>query len=181
MNWKLINPVVVGNTLEVTDDNHLNAAKNIWENITKNTNHSIPNYYFTIKNSNNEMRHFRVKEKMVGGNASFNISEFTPSKSINVINKCIDKLNKVVNKSLRTQQGGKHSSSSSSDSSDSDLSISSCPRDNAIARRYWWYFNPSYFVAANKPQYVYTPIFAYVKPQFVKTVDTILPRQIIIV
>ncbi len=136
MTFILVNPVVHTEKISSNEGQSGGAAEDIWSKLSKNIKQYTPEFFFTIKNEENDkLYHYKVKENMEGGKVKFVISQFTDVDK-NVLSK-VDKM-----------EGGrrKHddSSSSSSSSSDSDSDYVYMPnkksrrrRDNGVTLTYY--------------------------------------------
>ena len=115
MSYVLFNPFIEGTEFKSNKKNERIAAEDIWGSFSSNIKNYVPQFYFTIKNSNDgSLHHFKVKENVDGDKVHYTLSKF---------NKSIDDNN--LKNEISNIIGGKHhkkshSSSSSSSSSDSD-------------------------------------------------------------
>lgn len=153
MTYSLINPHLEGNfNNNFEGSTPMNAAKNVYNEISKYFNNNVPKYYFTLQNNEDKSyHHFEVREKKNGSQVNYNITSHKPTYKIDM-----DNFNAPLNKYI----GGKHSGTLSkiakrlkhedSSSSDSDSSSSSSSDSDDWVRtkvspiRLWWY-DPSIY------------------------------------
>jgi len=165
--YKLINPNITGTfNSTVSESNANNAAKKIWEKLSKNIVNNVPHLMFTIKNeSSNQLYHYSVKEKMdSSNNANILIEKVDVSLNASQKKKFLNQIKSVET----TQYGGDKedrkryddSSSSSSDDSDSDYALFMKYKKRSPIFRYW--YTPSIYTI-NKPSSltIFNPVFKY--------------------
>ena len=123
---QLVNPIIHGSLSDVYDaDQPLNAAKNMWEQLSKHVVGHVPNFVFTMRNiSNNKYHHFRVREDI--DTKTYNIKSIDIKASGKMFEDFAKKVD-LYNSDVKKQQGGKKKiykikddSSSSSSSSSSE-------------------------------------------------------------
>lgn len=158
--YQLVNPVIIGtfsNTYDAT--NPSNAAKKFWENLTSDNKYitgDIPKFLFTMKNENNKLHHFMVKEKLSGRHADYTISELNVNLPANKQKKFMNASEKVANK-VQSGGGAKNKRYDDDSSSDEDINdLFNYVRLKKAVRpiTYWWY-TPSIY---NDPV-LFTPSF----------------------
>ena len=183
--YQLINPMIEGSFQDVYDATKpINAAKDMWENLTTHIIRHVPKFMFTMRNiSTNELHHFGVSEN--GDDSSFTIDELDiniDKKNLNSFTKNVDEYNKKIDKS---QFGGKRhrydidkSSDSSSSSSSSSDTFPTIKRTSPISLFHYnarvYYSNPlivDTFDSTLNPEVVAvtTPIFT---PTFKPNLNT---------
>ena len=114
MGYNLVNPKMSNSTINSKKKNQIEAAEEIWSNLSSNIKNYTPEFYFTIQDStNNKLSHFVVQESLEGGNrVKYNLKQFKGKK--------VDE--KTFINELNQEGGKKHkkydSSSSSSSSSE---------------------------------------------------------------
>jgi len=164
MSYKLVNPHIEGTFKKsITASSPDNAAKSVWENLSKHFTNNVPKFAFSIENSDGQLYHYQVAEKLEKDNTvNYKL------KRLNVSSEKSNKLKSSLNK-LEEQIGGKHKKKDddSSSSSDSD-SVSSEYYGTDILQKirlqrllnknspivYWWYDPYVYDMT-----YFYTPTF----------------------
>lgn len=167
----LLNPVIAGNinvTSEATTD--LEAAHEIWKNLSKHINNNIPRFLFTLQKGG-ELSHFMVKEKKLDNEVAYSIDKIQlKNNSVNE-KKCMNKAIEMSNKLKHISSGGKRrkkksrkddSSSSSSSSDDEDLKYHSYLKYRRRDPLYYWWYTPTFYQPTYK--YTYIPTFKYVYP-----------------
>jgi hypothetical protein len=180
-NFKLVNPSIEGTlTTSYSNTNPHKAASSAWDNMSKYFSNNVPNFAFTLQNTdNNKLHHYQVNESLVGGNsAKWEISEMNLNLNSKTEKQFTDKISefKMTGGKSRTKHhrrhGRKHrepkvgvdtaddssSSSSSSSSSDSDIlsALKLYKNKNKYYQpvSYWWY-DPSIYNLSS----VYIPTF----------------------
>lgn len=123
MTYELINPVLIGSfPIKYKENSPENAAKVFWNEFSKLIQNEIPKMYFTLRNNDGKLFHFKVSEEESNKSiADFNI---TPVERVHA--KADEVLINAYNE-LTTKKGGgrfKHYDDSSSSSDDSDESTS---------------------------------------------------------
>lgn len=124
--FEVVNPVILGNFNSKYDEQTpIDAAKHFWNDMSKIVINEIPKTFFSLKDTNGKLYHFKVTEEKSGANmADYMLSQ------INLPNKKEEKgITETFEriKSASAQKGGrKHddsddSSSSSSSSSEDDI------------------------------------------------------------
>lgn len=114
MSYILANPYVEGKALQSNKKSANDAAEEIWNELSSNIKQFIPEFFYSIKNTNKDkFHHFKVTETIEGGKVKYTLKQ---------LNKHVDE--DVLNQVINTQNGGRKkryedSSSSSSESSDS--------------------------------------------------------------
>lgn len=134
MTFTLVNPQI-DNQYKTSNNDSLEAAQNIWDNLSKNTKQYVPESFFSLQKGG-KLFHFKVEETLNNNDVSYKISSY----------KC-DKNDKNFVNFLKKQSGGKKkkkkkyfdtssssSSSSSITSSSSDSSDTTINTDNLVYR-----------------------------------------------
>lgn len=148
--YLLVNPIIIGGNSQLSFDGHTpnEAAQSAWDNISKNIVNLLPKSYFSLKNENNKLFHFEVKEKMTnskqrgGGTLKYSISQYDLDLPKNIQRLFLEKVKNVmdqrsmidsINDNMDDKDGGSSDENdmdennmdeqfggSSNDSSDSD-------------------------------------------------------------
>lgn len=168
--YKLVNPFIAGTFVDTYKAKSVtNAAHDFWNQLAggKYITGSVPVFYFSLMNTeNNDLFHFKVKEKRTGSEVNFSIDQLKEGIKnedlfIKKYNDVKSTLNINNNTSESEMSGGKrkrYDDSSSSDSdSDEDLDdffryIRSKQTIRPIV--YWWYTPSLYNIET-----VFTPTF----------------------
>jgi hypothetical protein len=160
--YKLINPSVQGNIKNtVRADEPIDAAKQVWSNLSKYFTNDVPAFAFTIENqSGGDLYHFKVEETKHKNEASFKI-EMIDSK---LKSGDMKKFKKRVDE-LPAMKGGKHHHKKEDDSSSSDSSSEGfdaltmykkfSKRNNSLLPITYWWYDPSPYGLSS----VYIPTF----------------------
>lgn len=168
--YKLVNPLILGDMeTEYNENNINNAAKKVWSNLSQYITGNVPRFGFTLKDGNDHLHHFLVKEK-VSKNKIVDYSidkmdmKMTGKQEANFINH-VDKLGKNIN----TQIGGgkkRYKDSDDSDSSDSSdyetikYNKSRFYSNDKHPFYYWWYNPMLYTVYGSQYNSIYIPTFS---------------------
>ena len=165
--FEIVNPIIIG-TLQTkyNETNPIDAAKLFWNDFSKKIVNDIPKSFFTLRNENGRLYHFKVTEKKNGKNVDFMISpvENIDKTSNNLISTTFDKFTELGHKYLDQNGGKKHdsdddSSSSSSDSSSDSVDeiIEKFKKINRTKLRpiSYYYYVPSIYTSDN----LYLPVF----------------------
>jgi hypothetical protein len=114
--YKLVNPQIKGTLkTKIKSPNSVEAAKEIYNNLSEHFNNNIPKFYFTIQKGSSgkgKYYHFLVEEKRKGENVSFSIEPITlkgESSSNKKLEKTIEKYN---NRGTNQEGGGKNNKKS---------------------------------------------------------------------
>lgn len=173
-NYKLINPSLEGAIkITVSAKEPIDAAKQIWTNLSKYFANDVPTFAFTLENqSGGSLHHFKVQESKNKNEATFKI-ETIESKL-----KAKDLKNfKARSNEAFKMHGGKHkkdkkdedeSSSSSSEAFDSLKLYKNFSKRTLLPITYWWY-NPYVYDLTS----VYIPTFITPLVQPYVQIDTI--------
>jgi hypothetical protein len=163
-NFKLINPSLQGAIkTTVSAREPIDAAKQIWTNLSKYFANDVPTFAFTIENqSGGSLYHFKVQETKNKREATFKIESIDSKLKPDDLKKFKAKVNEVS----KMNGGKKHhkdekeddSSSSSSDAFDSLKLYKNFSKRTLLPISYWWY-NP----------YIYDVTSVYI-PTFIPTV-----------
>jgi hypothetical protein len=161
--FKLINPSIQGNVKNtVSAENSLDAAKQIWTNLSKYFTNDVPAFAFTIENQNGgALSHFKVEETKHKNEASFKI-ELVESK---LKSSDMKKFKRRIDE-LPAMKGGKHHSKKDKDDSSSSSSSSEAfdalkmykkfsKRNNSLSPIVYWWYDPSPYNLSS----VYIPTF----------------------
>jgi hypothetical protein len=169
-NFKLINPKLQGDIkTTVSAGNSLDAAKQIWTNLSKYFTNDVPTFAFTIENqSGGSLHHFKVEETKHKNEASFKIESIESklkSSDIKKFKKRIDE--------LPAMHGGKKHHHKDDDSSSSDSSSEAfdalkmykkfSKRNTIQPIAYWWYDPSPYGLSSIYIPTFITPVQPYIE------------------
>ena len=102
MKFKLVNPQIQGNFQSNVDaPSAEDAAKKIWNKLSKYLTNNVPRFGFTMKGGNGTLHHFMVKENVQGNMVDYEIEKFTPKIKKTIMNDFKRKIKGIE------QQGGK--------------------------------------------------------------------------
>jgi len=175
--YKLVNPVIFGSIdTEFSADTGIEAVSKFWNTLSTHITNNMPSLYITLKDSNNQLSHYKISEKLKEGSktANYTISELDNKMSKSDTDKFlkdITKNEKNVNNKLQRQSGGvrkpdrsRHDGSSSSSDSDSDDYFNFTKYKRPIQPISMWYYTPSIYNVKSVfvPTFT-TPIVPYVK------------------
>lgn len=160
-NYNLINPSIEGSlSTTFSGKSQLDAAVTAWNSISKYITNNVPQFAFTLENSNDgQLHHFLVKETLDGGNsASFDISEM----DLKLNKKTETEFKKRSAASKSKMSGGKKHHKDDDDDSSSSSSSSEIfsalklykNRTRTYPISYWWY-DPLVY----RLDYLYMPTF----------------------
>jgi hypothetical protein len=187
VSYKLANPKVVGKFNDtVTAKSKVDAANKLWLKLTKHVTHNVPNFMFTLKNTQNGgFCHFQVQENVKGKMADYNIKEISlkltakQKKNLNNENQIFER----INNQRKKHTGGykpKHkrkNDDSSSSSEDEDIynkyKLIKYINEPVSVIDYWWYtptiYNPKIKVGSTTNYDVFyvptftAPLYPYVQ------------------
>lgn len=164
-NYKLLNPYIEGKmTTSFAGNSPKVAAKKIWNAISKYITNNVPQFPFTMENTDTgKLHHFLVKESLIGGNqAKFNISELTLNMKPTEESEFKKRVDTFKNSKMR---GGKKHRKHEDDDDDSSSSSSSTTeifsalklynKHNTIYPITYWWYDPLIY----KLDSVYIPTF----------------------
>lgn len=135
MSFVLLNPYLEGSKISSQKNNINLAAGEIWSDLSTKIKNYIPEFYFSIQNSNNnKIHHVRVREILENTKVKYNIKVLTNKKYHNNDKVLLNEINKVNEMSGGKRHGRKYkdddSDSSSSSSSSSDGVVYTFPSKN---------------------------------------------------
>ena len=80
--YELVNPFIKGDlkTIQISSSS-LNAAKQIWNNLSTLFSNNVPNFSYTLKSIDGQLHHFNVSEVQKGDDIIFKIVELSPKKA----------------------------------------------------------------------------------------------------
>jgi hypothetical protein len=173
-NFKLINPNLQGDIkTTVSAREPLDAAKQIWTNLSKYFANDVPTFAFTIENqSGGSLHHFKVEETKNKDHATFKIESIESKLKGDDLRKFKAKANEAAR-----MHGGKKDKKDKDDSSSSDSSseaFESLKMYKNFTKRtlqpitYWWY-NPNIYDLTS----VYIPTFVTPLVQPYIQIDTV--------
>lgn len=126
--YKLINPYIEGNLKTyVNTENANKAAKIIYSSLSKNFSNNIPQYIFSLRDSDDKVYSFKVCEKckQKGGGKKAKISTSIERIHINNSEKISKFYEKMLKESKEQEGAGKYRFDDSDSDSDSSLSSDS--------------------------------------------------------
>lgn len=170
--FKLINPVLAGDGSVKTvfdEKTPKKAADKFWNSLAEKNLlvNEVHRFMFTLKEDNDKLHHFEVKEQRDGDEVKYELDEVKISVTPEEEKKLIKEAEKVEQKLLNGEKpasGGKRKRyhKDSSDSSDSDSDSDEEFDFDRLRKRmykspisYWWYSPLIYRVRR-----LYTPVFA---------------------
>lgn len=118
MSFVLLNPYLEGKKIVSRKSNVNLAADEIWSDLSTKIKNYIPEFYFSIQNSDdNKIHHIKVKENLENNKVKYNLKVLT-NKKYHANDKVLLSEIKNIDNELRGGRRHKHDSSSSSSSSD---------------------------------------------------------------
>lgn len=131
-NYLLVNPIIVGgnSNLSFKGRSPNEAAQNAWDSISQNIVNLLPKSYFTLKNENDKLYHFEVREKITnskqnggGSTLKYSISQYDLDLPKNVQRLFLEKVKDVMNQrsiidSMNDEDNQQEGGYNDSDSSD---------------------------------------------------------------
>jgi hypothetical protein len=169
-NYKLINPSLQGNLKNVVSARQpLDAAKQIWTNLSKYITNDVPAFAFTIENQNGgEMHHFKVQETQNKGEAEFKIEEINiklKDADMKKFKQRAEKSGKSVMKGGEKDKKDKKDDSSSSSSSEAFDALKMYKKFNRTVQpiTYWWYDPYVYGMSSVYIPTFVTPVLPYIE------------------
>lgn len=187
-NFKLVNPIIIGGfKSNIISNNVEDAAKSLWNDLSKHIVGNVPRLGFTLRDSNDKLYNFIVKEKIKqgGGKGSKNAVSYSIKLKNNLTNtqekNYLKQYSIVLNKINNIGQSGgkdkknkkkhkKKNDEDNSDSSSSSSSSSSNSNDELYDKMkyfkerknepitYWWY-TPLLYKTENPCCSLYIPTF----------------------
>ena len=158
-NFKLINPSLQGAIKTTVSANEpIDAAKQMWTNLSKYFSNDVPTFAFTIENQGGgSLHHFKVQETKNKNEASFKIESIDSKLKANDLKN----FKARANKASKMQGGKKHKndededdSSSSSEVFDSLKLYKNFSKRTLLPITHWWY-NPYVYDLSS----IYIPTF----------------------
>lgn len=167
-NFKLINPSLQGNIkTTVSAKEPLDAAKQIWTNLSKYFTNDVPTFAFTIENQSGGMlHHFKVEETKNKNEATFKIESIESKLKAADLKKFkakVDEISKMKGGKKHSKKDEDDDSSSSSDGFDSLKLYKNFSKRTLQPITYWWY-NPYLYNVSSVfiPTFV-TPVVPYIQ------------------
>jgi hypothetical protein len=115
MGYILVNPKIGDSSIKSKNKNSIQAAEEIWSQLSSNIKHYTPKFYFTIQEAgSSKLSHFVIKETLEDSRVKYNLKEFKGKK--------IDEKS-FINE--MKQEGGKKHKHKYRDNDDSSSSSSS--------------------------------------------------------
>lgn len=170
--FEVVNPVIIGTfQIKYDEDKPLEAAKKFWNELSKKVINDIPKSFFTLRDENGKLYHFKVTENKNGANmVDFMITPITniDGKSADIIASTFDKMMELSKKVIE-QSGGRHhhhedkekdededdSSSSASDSVDEFIEKFKKISRTKLRPISYYYYTPAAYTTDN----LYMPLF----------------------
>lgn len=116
MGYILVNPKIENTSIKSKNKNSVQAAEEIWSQLSSNISHYTPKFYFTIQEGgSSKLSHFVIKETLEDSRVKYNLKEFK--------GKYIDE--KSFINELKQEGGKRHKKHRDDDSSSSESSSSS--------------------------------------------------------
>mgnify|MGYP000882067384 CR=1 FL=1 len=161
MFYEVINPIIIG-TLKVKYDanNASEAAQKFWKKISKIIMSDIPQTYFTLRDENGKLYHFKISEKKSSENmADYMLSsvEQVDDESMKKMVALYGKVNREIN---NPQSGGRHHRYDDDDSSSIESVIDQYNRFDLLRKKFpvaYYHYIPDVY----KSKYVFIPSFIY--------------------
>ncbi len=169
-NYKLINPSIQGDLKNVVAAGApLDAAKQIWTNLSKYITNNVPSFAFTIENQDGgSIHHFKVEETKHKNEARFEIKQLDLKLKASDLKKFKERVSKS------SMAGGKkHKHHKKDDDDDSSSSSSSDGFDTLklyknfsrpiLPITYWWYDPYVYNLQSVYIPTFITPVLPYIE------------------
>ena len=123
MGYILVNPNLSNSSIKSSKKNSMQAAEDIWSELSSNIKNYTPKFYFTIQEGgNSKLSHFIIKESIEGDKVKYNLKEF---KGKNIDEKSL--LNELKQEGGRRKHHNYDDDSSSSSSSSSSEIVYTFP------------------------------------------------------
>lgn len=168
-NYKLINPSIQGNLKNTVSANlSIDAAEQIWTNLSKYITNNVPSFAFTIENqSGGSLHHFKVEETKHKNEAKFEIKEIDVKLKASDLKKFKERVSKSAMQGGKKHKHDKHDDSSSSSSSSSDgfdtLKLYKNFNRPIVPITYWWYDPYVYNLSSVFIPTFVTPVLPYIE------------------
>lgn len=169
--YKLINPHIEGKFKSLCQGKSpIDAASEIWNNLSKNITNNVPEFAFTIQRvKDNNMFHFKINETIENDEVNFTISQLDTNLTAAKKKKFLKKLDDFKN---RSQDGGhrkKKRHNKDDDDDDDDTSTDSEYYKDILKQyakkqqvSYYWYYPGLYPFDYD---YVFLPTWYNIYPQ----------------
>lgn len=171
--FELVNPVIIGSfRVKYNESSAIDAAKKFWNEFSKLLVNEVPKTYFSMRDENGKLFHFKVTEE----ESSSNLADFMISPVVNINPKASELVSSNYDKMI-SQSGGRHrhhiddpddSPSDSDDSSESDSEmIERFEKINRMKRQQpimYYHYIPSIYGA----DALFIPSFAYPNQAYVE-------------
>ena len=77
MGYILVNPKIENTSIKSKNKNSVQAAEEIWSQLSSNISHYTPKFYFTIQEGgSSKLSHFVIKETLEDSRVKYNLKEF---------------------------------------------------------------------------------------------------------
>lgn len=157
--FEVINPIIIGTfKIKYNTKSALDAAKMFWNEMSKIVVNEMPKTYFTLRDENGKLFHFKVSEKKNGKK----MVDFMITPVDNIDKKATDVIVQAFDK-IKLQSGGNISNeddSSSSSTSSVDEVVEKFKKINARKMKspiVYYHYIPSVYHSEN----LYVPVFVY--------------------
>lgn len=123
MGYILVNPRLSNSNIDSKKKNRVDAAEDIWSQLSTNIKNYTPKFYFSIQNSKtSKLTHFMVRESIENGRVRYNLKHFKGNQ--------IDE--KTFLSELKQEGGKKHKKHDDRDDDSDDSSSSSSSSDEKL-------------------------------------------------
>lgn len=166
MHYEVINPIIIGTLSSKYDaETPIEAAKQFWLKMSKIIVNEIPQSFFSLKDKNGKLYHFKVTEKR----SSDNVADFMVTKYDQIDEKNVDKMSELYQRiKSATQTGGNHRHyDDDDDSSELEDTINTFNKINSLSNNHpiaFFHYIPS--VYDEKSIFVPTFIYPYMPAYF---------------
>lgn len=157
--FEVVNPIIIGTfKIKYNTTSAMDAAKMFWNEMSKIVVNEMPKTYFTLRDKNGKLFHFKVSEKKNGKN----MVDYMISPIDNIDKKSSDIIVKAFDK-ITLQSGGnikEDDDSSTSSSSSVDDVVDKFKKINARRLKspiVYYHYIPSVYKTEN----LYVPVFIY--------------------
>ena len=172
--FEVVNPAIVGIFKVKYDENSpVDAAKRFWNELSKIVVNELPKSYFTLRDDNGKLYHYKVTEEKSGTNmADYMLTQIekVDEKKGNLVSETFDKI------MARYRKGGKKhrydddndDSPSDSSSSDEDDLVKKYDRIRSLRKKQpiiYYHYIPSIYADESvfMPSFIYPIVPAYVE------------------
>jgi hypothetical protein len=160
--YKLVNPQIKGTMkTKVKSPNSIEAAKELYNNLSEHFNNNIPKFYFTIQKGSSgkgKYYHFLVEEKRKGEDVNFSIEPISLRGESSANKKLEKNIEKYNNRKSDQEGGAKKKKKKSKKASAKKNSSKKNKNDSSDSEEYelayvttydypidYWYYTPSIY------------------------------------